>query len=152
MPSASPQTLVILLLLLVPATGSRAAGDGGGLPPVISKALDAYAQKGLDALIPALVRGGPLEGQERALEQTRTLRRIEAFYGAYQDHELLLARDLGRRNRLVYFILNYEKGAVFGKALLHGQGAAASVTSFNFHTAPEKILPPSLLGGRLPGH
>ncbi len=138
-------SLLFAASMISPWQAMAAENDRATLPVVIERALAAYAKNGLDALIPALVRGGPLEGQSMALEQTRTLRRIETFYGAYRGYDVIHSQRLGQLTRLVYFILDYEKGAVFGKALLHGKGAQASVSSFNFHTNPEEILPPEVL-------
>ncbi len=130
--------LLGFLLVMTPWPGY---GAEGRLPPVLERALSLYAEQGLEALVPALVQGGPLEGQALAREQTRVLRRIEGFYGRYRGHELLHETALGSRSHLVYFVLHYDKGAVFGKALLYGKRKTATVSSFNFHTRPEELLP-----------
>lgn len=137
----SIRSTLLMLAWLLPSTG----WGGSGLPPVLDNALTAYAREGLEALIPAMVKGGPLEGEPRALEQSRNLRRIEKFYGRFRSHDVVQVHRLGRAARLVYFVLNYDRGAVFCRALVYGRDDQASISAFDFNTKPETIFPPQLL-------
>lgn len=47
----------------------------------ISNASAAYLKNGVDAFIPALMKGSPLEGEKSLITQSNNIRQIEAYYG-----------------------------------------------------------------------
>lgn len=133
--------LAIALLLL--ACEAR----GGTLSSNIAEDLEVYSDKGAEAYLTALLKGGPLEGSKEAMSQVNMLRTIEGFYGSYVSFEAVREVNLGERSAIIYFILNYEQGPVFGRATGYRSGKDWSVVNFQFHTEAENIWPAPLLVG-----
>ena len=115
------------------------------IPQPLTKALSVYKNGGLQGFINTLVKGGPLAGNKEMRQQVAILEKIEKFYGAYQSYDILLINPLSDSTRLIYFLLNYDKGPVFGMLTAYKIGKEESITSFVFHTKAEKIFPEALL-------
>jgi hypothetical protein len=133
-------------LLFAPLTSI--AQDTGtspkAVPPIIATGMRAYKGGGPDAAIQAWIKGGPLDGNRSALSQANTLHQVQDFYGAYQSFDVLAVRSLDPRTHIFYLILNLERGPLFAKFVVYRSGDDWIVTSFNFNTSDEAILPPSL--------
>lgn len=107
----------------------------------LKRASDAYLKKGVDAFIPELLKGSPLEGEKSVLTQSNSIRQVEEYYGAYEGFELIFEKNLTEKIRLVYYVLNFEKSPMFGVATYYKQKKREVVTNFNFHTNMWEILP-----------
>ena len=144
--------LVLVAALLVTtylASPAYAADpDALDVPRPFSQALSTYKKEGIRGFMTALVRGSPLEGNREMRQQEQVLEKIEAYYGRYQSYDILRVNKLSESTRLIYFLLNYEKGPVFGTLTAFKNGDRETITSFQFHTKAEKIFPESLLIGR----
>lgn len=135
-------TLLVCALLLPPAQASVKTTD---IPQPLSKALSIYKKDGIQGFITALARGSPFEGHNEIRKQVLILEKIEAYYGAYQSVDILHINTLSDSTRLIYFLVNYNKGPVFGKLITFKNGSREMITSFEFHTKAEKIFPDTLL-------
>ncbi len=133
---------VVCALLFAPAHASVKTTD---IPKPLSKALSVYKKGGMQGFIATLLRGSPLEGHQETRLQVTVLKKIEKFYGAYQSFDILHINTLSDSTRLIYFLLNYEKGPVFGKLTAFKNGKREIITSFRFHTKADKIFPGALL-------
>jgi len=140
-------TALLLTTYLVPAAYA-AGGKATDIPRPFSQALSAYKKEGISGFMTALVHGSPLEGNREMRQQEQVLEKIEAYYGHYQSYDILRVNRLSESTRLIYFLLNYEKGPVFGTLTAFKSGDRETITSFQFHTKAEKIFPESLLIGR----
>ena len=117
------------------------------LPQPLTKALAIYKKGGTEGFINALVSGGPLEGNREIQMQVLVLEKMEKYYGAYQSFQVLHVNRLSDTTRLIYFLMNFQKGPVFGKLTAYRNGDRETVTSFRFHTKADEIFPESLLVG-----
>lgn len=133
---------LISFLAFAPVHSSVKNSD---IPEPLSKALTIYKNGGLKGFINALVKGGPLEGNQEMRQQVAVLEKMEQYYGAYQSYDIMLINRLSDSTRLIYFILNYEKGPVFGMLTAYKIGKDETITSFVFHTKAEKVFPETLL-------
>ena len=134
--------LFIAFLLL----GSVASGaETKDLPKIISNALDKYKAEGADHLIPNLLSGSPNEGDLQALSQANMIRQIETFYGKFQNAELFKAVTISQTTSLVYFVMSYEKGPLYGSATVFKHNGKEIIPTFNFHTDIHKIMPSELV-------
>jgi hypothetical protein len=118
---------------------------GGGvedLPPVILSGLQAYKDKGPDEAVRLWIKDSPIDGSKEALGQANNLRQVQNFYGAYQFFEVLSAYEIGRRTRIFYLTLNFENGPLFAKFMVYQSNHRWILTSFDFNTKEEMILPP----------
>ena len=136
-------TLVWALLPPVVQAGT----DSAELPRPLVKALAIYKEGGTEGFISALVKGGPLEGNQEIRTQVLVLEKMEKYYGAYQNFQVLHVNRLSDTTRLIYFLMNYQKGPVFGKLTAYRNGNQETITSFRFHTKADMIFPEVLLVG-----
>lgn len=127
---------------------ARAGADTADLPRPLGHALAIYKKGGTEGFINALVEGGPLEGNQEIHMQVLVLEKMEKYYGAYQSFQILHVNRLSDTTRLIYFLMNYQKGPVFGKLTAYKNGGRETITSFRFHTKADKIFPEALLVGR----
>lgn len=133
------------LVVVIPLLACAARGES--LSSAIAEDLAVYSEKGAEAYLEALLKGGPLEGSKEAMSQVNMLRTIEGFYGSYLSFEVVKEVGVGKRAAFAYFVLNYERGPVFGRATGYKSGEAWFVVNFQFHTEAERIWPPPLLVG-----
>ena len=140
-----PILFVLLALCASPILASVKTKD---IPQPLTEALSAYKAKGVRQFINTLVKDGPMEGNIEIRTQIATLEKIEQFYGNYRSFDILNIKRLSDSSRLIYLILNFEKGAVFGKLVSYKNNRKETVSSFVFHTKPEKVYPESLLISR----
>ena len=111
------------------------------LPPIVVAGLEAYKEKGPEEAVRAWIKGSPLDGSKDALTQANGLRQIQDFYGAYQSFEVISSRELASKTRILYLALDYEKGPLFAKFVVYRSNQGWILTSFNFNTKEEAILP-----------
>lgn len=138
-----------MALALTTATLLSAPAQSGvntaAIPGALTKALTIYKKDGPRAFVNALVGGGPLEGNKEMRMEILVLEKIEKYYGAYQSCDILQINKMSDSTRLVYFLLNYQKGPVFGTLTAFNNDGRETITSFQFHTKAEKIFPEALL-------
>lgn len=136
--------LCALLFMQLPAVAQTLikAGTAEDLPPVILSGLQGYKDKGPDEAVRIWIKDGPIDGSKEALSQVNNLRQVQDFYGAYQSFEFISGYEIGRRTRILYLTLNFEKGPLFAKFVVYQTNHRWILTSFNFNTKEEMILPP----------
>lgn len=117
-------------------------GTAEDLPPVIVSGLQAYKDKGPDEAVRLWIKDSPIDGSKEALSQANNLRQVQDFYGAYQSFEVLSAYEIGHRTRIFYLALNFERGPLFAKFVVYQSNHRWILTSFDFNTKEEMILPP----------
>jgi hypothetical protein len=134
-----------LLFLQLTAVGQSLIKGGGtveDLPPFVLSGLQAYKDKGPDEAVRLWIKDSPIDGSKEALSQANTLRQIQDFYGGYQFFEVISAYEIGHRTRIFYLTLNFEKGPLFAKFVVYQSNHRWILTSFDFNTKEEMILPP----------
>lgn len=136
--------LILLLALTVTGCGAHAQD----MASVLARSLKVYSEKGADAYIEAVLKGGPMEGSKDALSKANMLRTVESYYGSYQSFDVVQEVKAGLQARLVYYVLNYEHGPLFGQATGFKRGNTWSIVNFKFHTEAQQIWPDSLLTGK----
>ena len=114
------------------------------LPKIIVSGLTAYKTDGPDAAIKAWIKDSPLDGSKDALAQANILRQIQDFYGAYKSFEVIRIRNLSPNIRIAFIALDFEKGPLFAKFAVYQTPQGWILTSFNFNTKDELIIPSSL--------
>ncbi|WP_249328005.1 hypothetical protein [Pseudoalteromonas sp. S4488] len=107
----------------------------------IDAATEAYLKDGVDAFIPKLMKGSPLEGEKGVLTLSNNIRQIEAYYGKFLGIEPMREEQLSKRVRLVYYVMNYENSPVFGSVILYSKPEGEVITSFQFNTELWQITP-----------
>lgn len=133
--------IAALVILVILATAPGVFAQEGKIPDVILNGLNVYKEKGPSAAIEEWLKGSPVEGQKNALSQSNVLLQVEAFYGSYQSVELINIKDVTRTSKIVYVQLDYENGPVFAYFVIYKKADRWIITSFQFHTEPNAILP-----------
>lgn len=138
-------TLLVCFALLLPLQPARAqAPPAQHVPAIVLSGLETYRSAGPDEAIRAWLKGSPIEGSKDAMAQANQLREIQDFYGNYQGFDLLGVHSIAPSTHLVYIVLNFAKGPLFGKFLTYRTGQGWVVASFSFNTNPDQVLPPAL--------
>jgi len=117
------------------------------MPAPLLAAADAYKAKGASEFLPTLVKGSRLQyaGDASLAQAGDMLRKIETYYGAYQGLELVGSMALTVSTRVVYFVLKYERGPLYGVADVYQTRHGEIVTNSNVNTELDKIMPPGLI-------
>ncbi|MGA2166962.1 MAG: hypothetical protein ABSG62_02040 [Terracidiphilus sp.] len=111
------------------------------LPPIIISGLEAYKDKGPDDAVRAWIKGSAIDGSKDALTQANNLRQIQDYYGAYRAYEVISTRDITPKTRVVYLVLDFDKGPLFAKFVVYRPDRDWILANFTFNTKEEAILP-----------
>jgi hypothetical protein len=111
------------------------------LPPIVVLGLEAYKSSGPEEAVQAWIKGSAIDGSKDALSQANLLRQIQDYYGTYRTFEIVSARDLSPRTRVIYLVLDFEKGPLFAKFVVYRSGQAWILAYFNFNTKEELVFP-----------
>lgn len=105
----------------------------------------ACIKDGAAAAVTVWIKGSALEGNAHAVSQATSLRQVEDFYGKAVGSDVLRAIPLSPRSRLIYFTINFQKGALYARMQAYQMPDGGWVsTEFKFHTEAVNILPPSM--------
>ena len=118
------------------------------IPIPLAKAFAVYKTDGARQFINTLVNDGPMEGNIEIRSQIAILEKVEAYYGKYKSYDILDIKRFSDSTRLIYLLINFEKGAVFGKLIAFKNTQQEIVSSFVFHTKPEQVFPDALLSSQ----
>ena len=134
----------LLLLMQLPGTAQTLVKTVTveDLPPVILSGLQGYKDKGPEEAVRLWIKDSPIDGSKAALSQANNLRQVQDFYGAYQFFEIISAYEIGHRTRIFYLTLDFENGPLFAKFVVYQTNHRWILTSFDFNTKEEMILPP----------
>jgi len=112
----------------------------------------AYVKEGASAAVQVWVEGSALQGNTQALSQANSLRQIEDFFGKPIGFEIITDNPIGSRSRMVLFVINYQKGALFARFQAYQvDGGRWVTTEFKFQTEAANVFPPQLVFGRSGG-
>lgn len=136
---------IFLLIASISLFSTIVSAETKSMPKIISNALEKYQKEGADNLIPNLLIGSPIEGDKNALSQVNLLKQIETFYGKYINSELYKSISINQSINLIYFVMNYEKGPLYGSATVYNANGKEIVSTFNFHTDIKQIIPSELI-------
>lgn len=121
------------------------------VPHIVIDGIIAYHDKGPDAAVQTWAGNSSQFIRAAAQQQAETLRSAQTAYGSFRDFEVLGTQDLSQRVRIVYLVLNYDKGPIFGRFnLYHSVDQGWLVTKLNFNTIPDTILPVTMLAPAAP--
>jgi hypothetical protein len=143
--------IAIFLILASSLPVSAAAISDAGqkptaddIPTFVIDGLTAYKNKGPEEAVRVWIKGSPLDGSKDALSQANSLHQVQDFYGSYLSFELVNVRILAPSVKIVYIVLDYEKGPLFGRFVVYHSDHGWILTSFDFNTHEEQIIPNNL--------
>jgi hypothetical protein len=120
------------------------------VPGIVREGLQAYKLQGADAALKAWLKRSPIEANPEAMSQGGMLKTAEGLYGSYQAYQVKFVGVPSRSTRLVYLVMDYERGPLFAKFVTFKRAKSWQIVSFKFHTDVEQVWPGFLL--RSGGH
>jgi len=129
------------LSLRAQTTDANQKQAGESLAPIILSGLQAYKDKGPDDAVKAWIKDSPLDGNKDALTQANNLRQVQDYYGSYRGYEVIGSKDLTAKIRIVYMVLDYDKGPLFAKFVIYRADLGWILTNFLFNTKEDAVLP-----------
>jgi hypothetical protein len=141
--------LALTLFCLAVTFGETLCGAEGAspVPPVIQAGFDAYANKGPDAAIAAWCKGSYNEGEKSMSSGGDRFRSNERYFGKYESFELLATKAVGKRARLVFVAMCFDRGAMFARFQLYKRSSGWVIQDITWKYKPEELMP-WLVGGR----
>jgi len=111
------------------------------------EAAAAYKAKGSGEFLPTLVKGSRLQytDQTELAQAGELFKAIETLYGDYLGIEIVGSVSITSSIRIVYFVLNYERGPLYGVADIYKTKSGEIVTNSNVNTSLQAIMPPNLI-------
>lgn len=135
--------LVIIALIFSFTQVSDVAANEAPAP--IKEAMIVYKNQGWEEFLRTLLIGSPLQKDPSIYKKAEVISKIESYYGKFVDYEITDRRSVSSRVELVYYVMHYEKGPLFGVVTLFKRGDVEIVTRFNFHTEALKIIPADII-------
>lgn len=120
--------LAVLLGAAMPAIAQYASPT-----TLINAGLTAYKDKGPEEAMKVWIKGSPLDGSKDALNQANNLRTIETYYGNYQSADIIKTRDISGSVKVIFIVMNYATGPVFGRFIVYHGTQGWLLTRFNFN-------------------
>jgi len=140
-------TIHALAALVLSAAQLAYADDSAIVPAPLMKAAAAYKDKGAAQFLPTLVKGSRLQYTDSSslAKAGEMLKAIETIYGEYIGIEMVDSVPISSSTRIVYFVLNYERGPLYGVADLYRTKYGEIVTNSNVNTELSTIIPPQVI-------
>jgi hypothetical protein len=141
--------LTSAMLLIAPGalhaqtSNSPSAVHNDDVPAFIVAGMNAYKEKGPDEAFKVWIQNSPIDGSKDAMAQADVLRQVQDYYGAFRGFDVIGKRELGPRSRILYLVINYEKGPLFVRFLVYKPDKEWILTLLNFNTNPQSVLPDS---------
>jgi hypothetical protein len=132
-----------LLLFALGRCVVAGAQEPGDVPKVILSGMEAYKADGPEAAVKAWIQGSALDGSKDALGQANLLREVQDYYGSYKSFDVIRTRNLSPTTRIVYIIMDYEKGPLFARFVVYRVGQGWVLVGFTFNTKLEVMAPES---------
>lgn len=118
------------------------------VPKAVAAGFALYKTDGPEKALKAWIKDGPFDGRKEALAPAEILTQIETFYGGYKGYQLLHSVSVGETVRLLYMLLNFEKGPGFACFTVYKTEKDWVVSNLDFNIKAEILLPESVLSKR----
>ena len=137
---------LILLMVLVPTLSLRAQT---AIPPVVQQGLDALGKGQCQDAFDTWTKTWP-EAQKS--QMAASCPALQQFGGEYHGYDILRTTELTPHLRRVYLVLLYEIQPVYVMLLVYRPDERDwRVSTVNWNTDPDKVLPSSLVPPQRPG-
>jgi hypothetical protein len=138
--------MFVLMTVLAGVLSGRADAQEGGpkaaaLPGFIIGGLKAYKNSGPDAAVQTWLKGSPIDGNQDAQAQLAVLHQVQDLFGPLQSYEVISSHDLGPRTRIIYIVLEFERGPLFTKFVVYRADQGWILANFLCNTHDEAVFP-----------
>lgn len=112
---------------------------------VVERGFKAFKEKGVKEAWLEWTRYGPMEGSKEIVAQSSRFGQISAYYGDYVDHEYVALKDITKKNKVAYIVMNMESGPLYMTFFLYKLPSGKwTAPNFQFHTQAYQIWPANL--------
>jgi len=132
--------LSLCVVLCAASARAQKAAVNPDLPSVITLGMEAYRQSGAGEAVKAWLKDSPLQATRDTIKEVNNLHSVESYYGAYQSFDVISAKDLSARTRIVFVTLNYERGPLFARFVAYRAQGEWILTNFEFNTDERQVL------------
>ena len=138
------RTLITLLFLLC-VIPIHAQTD---TPKIVLDGLAAYQKSGGKEAVSIWLKGSPIESDVSSrMSMSGGLVQFETAYGKMIGFEPLRVASISPSVRLVYVLLKYEKGPVYGRFDCYKANSNWIIPQLNLNVKADTILPSDMLAG-----
>jgi hypothetical protein len=139
----------LLFVLALECHGSASVNAGAQpdpLPDPLLQATRAYLTQGAAAFLPTLfARSLPQQAGRDLVGQGKKFQQMEALFGKYLGLELVCSLQPSDSTRLVYYVMKYQHGPLYGVVTAYTSQGSELITDFKVHTELQQILGPSIV-------
>lgn len=145
----SLHTLISMVGILLVISNASFAYANEGLPVPLKEAAAAYKSRGAGEFLPTLLKGSHLLYEDRRplVQAVQMLKDIETHFGNYLGLELVSSVPVTTSTRVVYFVLNFERGPLYGVVSVYRAKNGEIVTNSNLNTQWTQIIPAGIIVG-----
>jgi hypothetical protein len=121
------------------------ANKDAEIPKIVLAGLDACKTGGLEKAAKEWSKGSVIEGDEVPGPLKTYVYRwdiyVDSYYGSYKSFETVRIVDITTCTKLVYMVMNFEKGPVFVKFLCYKKDGEWIIPSLFYSWHPESVFP-----------
>ena len=110
------------------------------VPLVIQDGFTIWAKGGALFAFEAWQKGG-FQDSRKVASQSSYFRRLDQAIGNYKSYDLVESKGIGPNSQILYFAVNFERGALYARFLVYRTEKAWVVQDMDFSTKPEAVMP-----------
>ncbi|MCX6903723.1 MAG: hypothetical protein NTW03_09655, partial [Verrucomicrobia bacterium] len=118
-----------------------AADSALPVPPLIQSGFTLWAKGGVEIALNLWEKGGLMEGDNKVAVQSAYFKRLDRAIGNFKSFEVIEAKKIGQTSQIIYLVINFERGAVFGRFVFYRTDKSWVVQNMDFSTRPEALMP-----------
>lgn len=120
------------------------------VPAIVVEGLSASRNGSMRAAVEVWLKDSPVAATTDIDQIQAGLAPVETAYGHVTGYDLLRVIHIGTKVRRVYFVVQYERGPLYGFIDCYQTSRGWVVPGFLTNAQPSVILPPALLAGEVP--
>lgn len=134
--------------LLIACCLAGSAFGGNEIPKIVTDGIKTYQNSGAAAAVALWYKGSAMENDAGATAHVTDLfGGIEHTFGKMTGFEPVKVVEISPSVRRIYILLQFEKGPVYASFDCYNAQGTWIISSMDFNTKAEMILPQNLLGG-----
>jgi hypothetical protein len=111
------------------------------VPRFVVNGFNSYKSVGPEAALKAWTEFSALENSKESADQVSYLHQVQGLYGPFEGYDFISSRLLTPRTRIVYVVMNYERGPLFAKFVIYRAAQRWLLSGIDFNLREEMILP-----------
>jgi hypothetical protein len=108
------------------------AASNALVPAVIQDGFATWVKSGALLAFDAWRKGGFLEDSRKLAAQSSYIQRLDQSIGNYKSYDLVEDKAIGPSSQILYFAVNFERGALYARFLVYRTEKAWVVQDMDF--------------------